>query len=261
LAWRDFSKAAAGNLAFQQSHRRQRHDLNSPALKGVNMLMSAISPNNIRIGRKLLRDVRMCEIFYLGYGRNAWHGKWINRYRSDRMSFDKVELQSAAERLRIPGSVFKIESLPLLVLRTNRETFGICEINQRSPYEYDWLLERIARDGTRQLGRCLPSQDSNWLLALKLRWRSLPKAEPVGYCARSYPRGSYWSLGWEPFDRPPGSDALFLSFGERLMGLLRKQGRPDDAAPISHPPNKKALGNRRRKDGGAIDSGPLPQHP
>lgn len=194
----------------------------------ANMLLSAIAPNAIRIGRKPLRDIQMSKIFYLGFGRNAWNCTWINRYRSDSLSFDPANLRRAAEPLRIPGSVFSIASLPLLVLRTNRETFGICEINQRSPYEYDRLLERISYDGPRSLGSCLPPLGTDWLLILKLSWRTMPKTELSSYYARSFARGSHYSLGWSQFDRDSSSDAMFLSFADRLTTLLKNHGRSGD---------------------------------
>ena len=99
------------------------------------MFVNAIEPGSIKIGRKPFLDFANTKVYYLGYGRNAWNSTWINRYDRGRISFVDAELKRAAEEWRVQGSVFKIEPLPLFVMRTARGTFGICEINTRSAHE------------------------------------------------------------------------------------------------------------------------------
>ena len=71
------------------------------------MFMQAIEPSEIRIGRQPFPRCAETQVFYLGYGRNAWNATWINRYDPGSMSFNDADLRTAAEARRVQGSVFR----------------------------------------------------------------------------------------------------------------------------------------------------------
>ncbi len=192
------------------------------------MFVSAIEPGSIKIGRKPFLDFANAKVYYLGYGRNAWNSTWINRYDRGRISFVDAELKRAAEERRVQGSVFKIEPLPLFVMRTARGTFGICEINTRSAHEYSELLKKIERDSPSKFFRHLPPLRQDWLLLLKLNWRSLPKDDYRGFSMRSASVGGQYLLRWVHVTPEP--KPLFLDFCERLRVVLQDRGKRFDSA-------------------------------
>lgn len=192
------------------------------------MFMQAIEPSEIRIGRQPFPRCAETQVFYLGYGRNAWNATWINRYDPGSMSFNDADLRTAAEARRVQGSVFRIESLPLFVIGSARGTFGVCEINARSGCEYSDLLERIDRDCPSRFFGHLPRISQNWLLVFKLDRRRLPKAKYKSIAVRSASVGAKYRLRWEQVTPEPRQ--LFLGFCERLVGILHDQGQRVDRA-------------------------------
>ena len=87
------------------------------------MFMQAIEPSEIRIGRQPFPRFAETQVFYLGYGRNAWNATWINRYDPGSMSFNDADLRTAAEARRVQGSVsesnpFRYLSSGLLAARS-----------------------------------------------------------------------------------------------------------------------------------------------
>lgn len=87
-------------------------------------------------------------IYYLIEGRNAWHSTWVQTYGKNCMHTDLKTAKKFAEKNRINGSVFTIQELPCLVLRTSLKTVVITEINNNKILENHILMlekENIAK--------------------------------------------------------------------------------------------------------------------
>lgn len=166
--------------------------------------------------------VRRSQAYFLGYGRNAWSSTWANRYYSDAVSFDLGSLKREAESLRVQGSVFKIESAPLLIMRYPTDVFGLLCINDRSEVDYarvinKWNARLISSDPPWD---ALPGSFENWMLIFKLpRDIDFPEAfTPWKINSNSY--GSRYSLGWAT--AKPNSYPHFQSFLGKLMWRRRE---------------------------------------
>jgi hypothetical protein len=187
------------------------------------MFLNAIDPETISLDPEPFIGFGKTRVFYLSYGRNAWYATWINKYYPDSMSFDQAAIKHAAEERRVQGSVFRIESLPLFVVKRASGTYGICEINSGSAQEYDYLLRRIDRDCPSRFFRYLPSSGRNWLLAFDLDGASIPEAPYESFAIRSTSVGPRYYLRWK--DVEPEPRQAFLGFCDRLSVVLRDPGR------------------------------------
>jgi hypothetical protein len=83
------------------------------------------------------------NLLYLGYGRNAWHSTWINRYYQGSVSFFEKQLKDTAEGLRVQGSQFKISSRPAIVLNFEIAPIAIMSVNDRPFASYEDLLGEV----------------------------------------------------------------------------------------------------------------------
>lgn len=85
------------------------------------------------IGMEPVESITGGVIYFVSTGRNAWHGTWSQRYSADCMYTLLGFAKAYAERKRAPGTVFEIEQLPCLVVRSSVETLLITEINSKNP--------------------------------------------------------------------------------------------------------------------------------
>ena len=85
-----------------------------------------------KLPRSKVREVSVCTIYYLYYGRNAWNSNWVTQYNEGCMHFDLERAFSSAEHKRTKGSVFYIVELPALVFRSAAGHF-VTEINTDRP--------------------------------------------------------------------------------------------------------------------------------
>src|SRR6266702_457151 len=108
------------------------------------------------------------KAYFMGHGKQSWHSSWTNLYVPGSVSFDLQQLKRNAEDLRAQGSVFRIESIPMMVLRYGRGAFGVAPINEKSESEYGALAADMEVYGPRGFWKSLPSRSSNWLLAFRL---------------------------------------------------------------------------------------------
>jgi hypothetical protein len=137
------------------------------------MTLELIEPDKIQITGALPQSCLITQCYYLGYGRNAWQSTWINRYYPHSVSFDPQKLRMDAEQHRIQGSVFKLESIPLLILKYRQNAFGIAPINDRSKADYKEHFDVIIRNLPQYFWLALPPSKSNWILVF-----TLPQSRP-----------------------------------------------------------------------------------
>ena len=126
-----------------------------------------IEPSHVTFKRARPIRIYKSTVFYLGYNRNAWHSTWISRYYPNSVSGSMEDLKATAETRRVPGSVFKIQALPLLLMRFRRKAICLCPINELSGYEYDQLERELDYQGISTIWDVLPSSKRNWLLTFQ----------------------------------------------------------------------------------------------
>lgn len=73
--------------------------------------------------------VSISKIYFLYYGRNAWHSTWITRYQSGSIEGKITPLMILAENLRTQGSRFVITELNAITLQADKVTLVGTEIN------------------------------------------------------------------------------------------------------------------------------------
>jgi hypothetical protein len=180
------------------------------------MALTLIEPTAIQIAGALPLKCRVGMAFYLGYERNAYHSTLVNKYRPNSISFDVAELQRHAESQKVQGSVFHVESVPLLVTQYKSSAFGIAPINHRSRYEYDHLANEIRADAPSHFWQAIPRSGRDWLLVFSLgsephRW---DRYVPSMLMRNSNPH--YW------WPREAKSHDEFLRFAHWLSGYFTR---------------------------------------
>jgi hypothetical protein len=169
------------------------------AVLNILNVLEQIEPSEFHGILQKPRRFSLTQVYYLGYERNAWHSTWINRYQSDRISFNQSCLKHLAEGKRTRGSVFKIAPLPMLVFTAGKDRYGMSPINERSPYEYDVLIKRIETCQKEDRFAQLPKSDENWLLLFKFsKGFSVPPFKKQLESLNSFPQGAGYNLGWQP---------------------------------------------------------------
>jgi hypothetical protein len=196
------------------------------------MRLTRIEPRKVRV-TELPRKCYVNQAFYLGYGRNAWHSTWTNKYYPDCIALSPEELMDRAERQRVQGSVFKIEGVPLFVVGYADECFGIVPINDRSAHEYDQLKREIESEKPSHFWRALPGSWQNWLMVLNLD--QPPNELYLPFLRRSRSLGTARQLAWE---RPSWLSRhgaperpQFIAFTEWLLKRLRRRSTPKGPRP------------------------------
>ena len=179
------------------------------------MAFNLVAPDLIETNGVLPSRRFRTHAFYLGYGRNAWHSTWTNIYNPHSVSPSVLDLKQRAEKQRVQGSVFRIETIPMLVLEYPRHSFGICPINEGSQYEFAVLLTRIGQYPRDQFWKAFPGRSRNWLLTFDLEDTKLPPTQFQPCKLVSHSLGSMYCLGWTEQQGKP--HLQFLTFSETLM--------------------------------------------
>jgi hypothetical protein len=187
------------------------------------MPLTLIELRDISVNSELPKKCHLSRAFYLGYGRNAWRSTWTNIYMPGLVSFDVGELKNKAEKLRVQGSVFKIEAIPMLVLRYSGKSIGLSAINDGSKYEYDRLLKVLGEALPATFWQELPPRSQNWMLTFELTGVE-PKLErahesfsPLIYKSKS--GGTQHGLGWQLLNNGKTFEQ-FLGFVDVLIARI-----------------------------------------
>jgi hypothetical protein len=83
-----------------------------------------------------ITECRAVRLFYLIYGRNAWHETWVTKYFDGCMSPSLDATKKTAEQKRVQGSVFYISEIPALQFISARLSILVTEINSVQPLQY-----------------------------------------------------------------------------------------------------------------------------
>jgi hypothetical protein len=179
------------------------------------MPLEVIDPRKAAVLRELPKAVFETQVRYLGFGRNAWNATWINKYMTDCVSFHTDELERRAERKRVSGSVFKIATVPMLVLSYPSGSFGIMPINDRPEEDYEQFLDTWSTSKDYTFWQELPSARENWLLVFVLAEGNVEACPFTPSLRKSRSSGSKYRLVWE--ERPAESYAAFCSFARKIV--------------------------------------------
>ena len=94
---------------------------------------SPVTEPFLRLAEQSLVGARAAKIYYVYYGRNAWHSTWVTKYTAGCMHGCMESAQAFVESRRVQGSVFCIEELPALVLDGEEMSFIVTQINSENP--------------------------------------------------------------------------------------------------------------------------------
>lgn len=179
-----------------------------------------IEPGSMQITGAHPIAANLGQVFYLGYGRNAWNWTWVNKYDPASLSTDVTKLKLLAEGRRVQGSVFNIQSVPLLKVQYPKNSFGIVPINEKTGSAYNVLIAAIRGQPPLRFWHHLPSADRNWLLVFCLTssFQAARNFEPSMLTSSS--RGGNYRLGWSSASAPP-SFLEFRKFADFLAEFLR----------------------------------------
>lgn len=104
--------------------------------------------NGLAEDSEVIEEIDGIQLYFVTSGRNAWHSTWISRYQRKSMHSSLYSAQLYAESLRTNGSVFYIQVLPGIVLKTAQKSFIVTQINSENP------LSNY---------RCVAERDIDWL--------------------------------------------------------------------------------------------------
>lgn len=81
----------------------------------------------------LVDTIEIGILYYVYTGRNAWHSTWITRYTAGCMHTSFKSARDFVENRRVQGSVFYIQQLPALIIKSSTKKLYITEINNKNP--------------------------------------------------------------------------------------------------------------------------------
>jgi hypothetical protein len=185
------------------------------------MALKLISPTDIQMKQTLPNTIFLSQAYYLGYGRNAWNSAWTNKYMTDCVSLSLTELQQAAERMRVQGSVFQITAVPMLTMKFGTKAFGIIPINERSEEQYSYLLGQWEGHAVTSFWNEMPIPSQHWLLTFNLTRISIEAMPFTEESWKSRSIGGSYMLHWE--SRAGASFDRFLDFAAKVKDRFKER--------------------------------------
>lgn len=159
-------------------------------------------------------ECRAVKLFYVIFGRNAWHDTWITRYFDGCMcsSFDEAKL--VAEKRRVQGTVFHIREIPALQFVSTKLSVIITEINSEQPlkYQQEWS-DDSALTLPNIYSYFTPLNQHSILRLIRLKSQSSNLFEPLLKSNqfkqyKSFSKGKDYRLGWQDVDHVMSSTAV-----------------------------------------------------
>jgi hypothetical protein len=87
-------------------------------------------PFSDELADRILWSAGLCQLYFVFYGRNAWHSTWVQRYfAKGAVCASLKEAKRRAERSRKQGNVLYIDVLPAVFLKMDARTLFVVEIN------------------------------------------------------------------------------------------------------------------------------------
>lgn len=83
----------------------------------------------------LLRSIRPVVVYFLHYGRNAWHSTWIKRYQPNHFFRDIRSVKALVDSRKWQGTVLYLDVLPAIQLEFTASRFVLTEINTDNPFK------------------------------------------------------------------------------------------------------------------------------
>jgi hypothetical protein len=166
-------------------------------------------------------NIHTGKLLYLGYGRNAWQSTWINRYYPGSIAFFEKDLQERCEKLRVQGSVFRIETVPVVYLEYHSDVVALVAINDRSSAAYRPMLENILPFRLDAFWSSDEFKIDNWLIPFQiLAWR--PDLHPKNFHRMtSSPKGGDKPLHWERHEADKITSGICDAFSQFMPNLLK----------------------------------------
>jgi hypothetical protein len=161
----------------------------------------------------------MC-LYYLEYGRNAWHSTWVRRYyREGSIAASFEELKRTAEENRKQGSVFRIEQLPAIALQSDNATLLLVSLNddtdQKKLYDVGERMRTI-----RSIGSHFAAARENTLMILaaadNIRFPNISLSKSL-LAWKSRPCGSDFMLAWDRVHPRINPNPHFAKLIERIL--------------------------------------------
>jgi hypothetical protein len=202
-----------------------------------------IPPASLVKRDNLPREIKYGKMLYLGYGRNAWHSTWIRRYYPGSISLFEKDLQSLCENLRVQGSVFRIETVPVVYLVYKEDVVVLVAINDRSSSAYRPLITNISPYSLAAFWSSAEFEIDNWLIPFILpAWR--PDLHPKRFHRMSSsPQGAGKPLSWSRREVDEGASGICTAFSDFMPSLLTLSR---DSRMCSHPPAAEARQGKTR---------------
>lgn len=179
---------------------------------------------NVCTGIGEVRRVGRLQLWYLGYGRNAWRATWIRRYYKSSIAFGSNELFGVAESRRKQGNKFCIEAVPAIRLDAFGRYFLICCINDIKPSDAQGLMRALEQGGWPEFLQYSARVGDNTILASEVGispWNLDPE---ISASYVSSPNGAGWKLDWE---RVPNAPSNFSNF-KLVRGYICRNWRSID---------------------------------
>jgi hypothetical protein len=188
-------------------------------------------------------DLRFGRIYYLGYGRNAWHSTWISRYYPGSCAEDAITLRKTAEGRRVQGSVFRITQKMCMWVRYPHSSVCLVEINANTLKTRH--IDTILKDDPANFLRYIDALSvDNWILPLVSSKPNILPFDATWRNLRSYSNGSTQMLGWMPGEVSTSSATLRILHDELLdtltdpRGSAWKRDQPQCSTSGGVPPRK-----------------------
>lgn len=94
------------------------------------MQLTSFENTTSRIFKKSkAKKIFKCKLYYVYYGRNAWHSTWVTKYVEGSIHTGFDSARSFVEQRRVQGSVFYISEIPGIVYQSEKGYLIITEIN------------------------------------------------------------------------------------------------------------------------------------
>lgn len=93
------------------------------------------APKEGKGAEDLLRSIRPVVVYFLHYGRNAWHSTWIKRYQPNHFFRDIRSVKALVDRRKWQGTVLYLDVLPAIQFEFAASRFVLTEINTDRPFK------------------------------------------------------------------------------------------------------------------------------
>lgn len=192
----------------------------------------------IRYEEEKFTECRAVKLFYVIYGRNAWHDTWVTKYFDGCMNPSLVAAKQTSENKRVQGSVFYISEIPALQFISDKFSILVAEINSVQPLQHIQEMPEDEPLTAKTIYDHFAPINQNSII--RLAWKSRrfratdSGLEKISYTMRelnplikseifkkfkSYSHGKDYLLGWNEIDHKMSSSAV-LRLAEQFDSMI-----------------------------------------